>query len=88
MESLTYTVQIEPAEEGGFVASVPALPGCFTQGETVEQTIAMAREAIEGYLAVLTSHGQPIHSKSRLCIPLPSASQLRLQLEHDAAANA
>jgi len=60
MESLTYTVQIEPAEEGGFVASVPALPGCFTQGETVEQTIAMAREAIEGYLAVLTSHGQPI----------------------------
>lgn len=60
MESLTYTVQIEPAEEGGFVASIPSLPGCFTQGEDIEETIAMARDAIEGHLAILQKHGVPI----------------------------
>ncbi len=52
-----YLVYIQPAEEGGFVASCPALPGCVTQGETVAEATEMAREAIEGYLESLRAHG-------------------------------
>jgi predicted RNase H-like HicB family nuclease len=38
------------ADEGGFWAEVPALPGCVSQGETVEEVRANVREAIEGWL--------------------------------------
>jgi predicted RNase H-like HicB family nuclease len=43
---------IHPAEEGGFWAEVPALPGCVTQGETEEELTANLREAIELWLSV------------------------------------
>jgi predicted RNase H-like HicB family nuclease len=43
-------VIIHEAEEGGFWAEVPALPGCFTQGETLEELQANIREAIELWL--------------------------------------
>lgn len=55
-----YTVVIEPAEEGGYIASVPALPGCVTQGENLEEAMVMAKDAIEGYLAVLKDQGEEI----------------------------
>ncbi|HME71233.1 MAG TPA: type II toxin-antitoxin system HicB family antitoxin [Myxococcota bacterium] len=57
---LRYTAVFETAEEGGYVVSVPALPGCFTQGETIEEARAMIVEAIEGYLETLTTHGEEI----------------------------
>lgn len=60
MEARTYTVKIEPCEEGGYWAYVPALPGCFTQGETLDEVIAMATDAIEGFIEVLAEHGEPI----------------------------
>jgi predicted RNase H-like HicB family nuclease len=41
---------INEAEEGGFWAEVPALPGCFTQGETLKELEANLHEAIEGWL--------------------------------------
>lgn len=51
MARLTYTVLLEPdAESGGFSVSVPALPGCLTQGDTIDEALAMAREAITLYL--------------------------------------
>jgi len=43
-------VRIHEAEEGGFWAEVPALPGCMSQGETLDETIANVREAIAGWL--------------------------------------
>jgi predicted RNase H-like HicB family nuclease len=43
---------IQPTEEGGFWAEVPALPGCVSEGETWNETIANIREAAEGWLAV------------------------------------
>jgi len=57
-----YTVIIHPADadEGGFWAEVPALPGCNTQGNTYEQTVAHAHDAIKGYLQMLLKTGQPI----------------------------
>ena len=54
---LEYTVIFEPAQEGGYVASVPSLPGCVTQGETFEETTAMVKDAIRGYLEVLEGEG-------------------------------
>lgn len=47
-------VIIHEAEEGGYWAEVPALPGCVTQGETVEDVTLNLREAIEGWLSVET----------------------------------
>ena len=43
-------VRVHEAEEGGFWAEVPALPGCVSQGETLDETIANIREAITGWL--------------------------------------
>jgi predicted RNase H-like HicB family nuclease len=43
-------VRIHEAEEGGFWAEVPALPGCVSQGETLDETVANIREAITGWL--------------------------------------
>ena len=57
---LKYTVIFEPAEEGGYVASVPALVGCATQGETFEEAVSMVQDAISGYIAVLKEEGQEI----------------------------
>ena len=46
-------VIIHKAEEGGYWAEVPALPGCVSEGDTVDETKANIREAIEGYLEVV-----------------------------------
>ncbi|MEH2079087.1 MAG: type II toxin-antitoxin system HicB family antitoxin [Nostoc sp.] len=46
---------IHPAEEGGFWAEVPALPGCITEGDTIEEVIANLKDAIEGWLEVANS---------------------------------
>ena len=59
MQSHHYTVKIHRAHEGGFWAEVPALPGCFTQGETLEDVTALVREAMECHLAALLRRGEP-----------------------------
>jgi predicted RNase H-like HicB family nuclease len=51
---MTLKAIIHEAEEGGYWAEVPALPGCVTQGETVEDVTANLREAVEGWLSVET----------------------------------
>jgi predicted RNase H-like HicB family nuclease len=43
-------VVFEPSEEGGYTAYVPSLPGCISEGETIEEATAQIREAIELYL--------------------------------------
>lgn len=53
-----FTVVFEKAEEGGFIARVPTLPGCMTQGETLEQAEAMVKDAIRSYCASLKKHGE------------------------------
>lgn len=46
---------IHPAEEGGYWAEVPALPGCITEGNTIEEVMANLKDAIEGWLEVANS---------------------------------
>lgn len=59
-KSHEFEVVLLPEEEGGFSVSVPALPGCHTQGETREEALEMAKDAIEGYLEVLEEEGRPL----------------------------
>ncbi len=60
MEHLKYTVVLEQEEDGGYVVAVPALPGCITQGDTRDEALTNAREAIEAYLEELESTGEPV----------------------------
>jgi predicted RNase H-like HicB family nuclease len=50
---MDYTILIHQAEEGGFWSEVPALPGCYSQGETIDETLRNSKEAIEVHLLVL-----------------------------------
>lgn len=54
--NVTAIVRSEP-EAGGYSASIPALPGCHTQGETLDEIRANLREAAEGWLAVAHEDG-------------------------------
>ncbi|MBS0181209.1 MAG: type II toxin-antitoxin system HicB family antitoxin [Nitrospira sp.] len=55
-----YTVFFEPAEEGGYIVTCPALPGMATEGETLEEARAMAKDAIRAYLESLRKDGLQI----------------------------
>lgn len=55
-----FTAVFEPAEEGGYTVTVPALPGVVTEGDNFEEARAMAADAIRGYLELLREDGLPI----------------------------
>jgi len=57
-----FLVYLEPLEEGGFMATVPALPGCVTWGDSKEQTLSRVAEAIQGYIVSLQKHGEEVPS--------------------------
>ena len=61
MKSYTFTVVIrKEAEDSGYSAFCPALPGCVTCGETIEETRMHMHEAMTGYLESQLAHGHPI----------------------------
>jgi predicted RNase H-like HicB family nuclease len=53
---------VHPAEEGGYWAEVPALPGCFTEGETIDEIMANLKEAISGWLDVADRRDKIYHN--------------------------
>ena len=57
---MRYRVLIEQDEDGVFVAEVPSLPGCVSQGGTREEALANVREAISVYVESLEDHGDPV----------------------------
>jgi predicted RNase H-like HicB family nuclease len=57
---MRYRVIIEQDEDGIFVAEVPSLPGCVSQGGTREEAVSNVREAIALYLESLEEHGDPV----------------------------
>ena len=61
---LTYRVLLSEEPEGGFTVTVPALPGCVTYGENLDHSLSMAKEAIEGYIAVLKENNDPVPDDS------------------------
>jgi predicted RNase H-like HicB family nuclease len=56
----TYTIVVEPEEESGYMVSVPALPGCFTQGRSLDECRERAAEAIALHIAGLEADGEPV----------------------------
>jgi antitoxin HicB len=56
----TYRIVLRKEPEGTYTAIVPALPGCITWGENIEHAMAMAKEAIIGYIEVLQEEGEPV----------------------------
>ncbi len=57
---MKYRVLIEQDEDGMYIAEVPSLPGCVTQGSSREEALRNAREAIAAYLESLEEHGDPV----------------------------
>ncbi len=57
---MKYRVLIEQDEDGMFVAEVPSLPGCISQGRTRSESLENIREAISVYLESLEAHGDPV----------------------------
>ncbi len=56
-----YSIVLDPnPDEGIYTVTVPALPGCLTQGKSVEECIERAKEAITGWIASAEAHGKPI----------------------------
>jgi len=60
MRTLRYKIQIRPETDGTYTVIVPSLPGCLTFGNTIEEAIEMAKEAIEVYIESLAARGKKI----------------------------
>ncbi len=60
----TYKIHLQREPEGGFTVTVPVLPGCITYGDTVDEAITMAKEAIELYIEELSERGEKIPDNS------------------------
>ena len=57
---MKYRVMIEQDEDGMFVAEVPSLPGCISQGTTRDEALTNIREAIQAYIESLKKHNDPV----------------------------
>ena len=76
---MEYVVVIHQAEEGGYWAEVPALGGCFAQGESVERLLEDVRGAISSHLEALREDGQALPDRSEIIlatvrVPEPTAA--------------
>ncbi|MFQ5723046.1 MAG: type II toxin-antitoxin system HicB family antitoxin [Terriglobia bacterium] len=68
MQALDFKVFLEPAEEGGYVVSCPSLPGCYSQGESVDEALENIKEAITLCLEELQTRGEDIPDPSKVLI--------------------
>ena len=73
-EKRYYTVLLEPEEDGGYHAFCPALRGCGTQGDTLEEAVANIKEAVTAYLESLKAHGESIPIEDLLIKPIEVAA--------------
>jgi len=60
MRERDYEVRLEPQEDGGFTVFVPELPDVVTEGKTRDEALAMAKDAIDGYLEAMREEGWPV----------------------------
>lgn len=69
MTTRDFKVFLEPDEEyGGYVVVCPSIPGCYSQGHTVDEALANIREAIELCLEEMESNGEPIPDPTNVLI--------------------
>jgi predicted RNase H-like HicB family nuclease len=75
-----FTAVFEPAEEGGYVVTFPAIPNLATQGETLEEARAMAEDCLRCYLEGLQKDGLPLpESEEYQAEPIRSGVTVKLQ---------
>ena len=65
MKILQYQALLRKEEDGTYTVIVPSLPGCLTFGRTVDEALAMAKEAIEGFVACMIARGEEVPVESR-----------------------
>jgi predicted RNase H-like HicB family nuclease len=65
---MEFTVLVYKAEEGGYWAEVPSLPGCYSQGETVEETMKNIKEAIEAHILALKEEEEKVPAEEDFII--------------------
>ena len=63
MRRYTIILEYDP-EARSYAVTVPVLPGCTSQGDTIEEAIAMAKEAIAGHIACLEAAGEPVPAEA------------------------
>lgn len=69
---LQYAAIFEPAEEGGYTVTIPALPGCLSEGDTFEKAMSNIEEAAELYVGVMLKHKEkPEYSTARYPVIAP-----------------
>jgi len=59
-KNLSYKVVLEPCEEGGYSVYVPSLPGCISEGDTLDEAMRNIKEAIRGWIEVSREYGDTI----------------------------
>ena len=67
---LKFTALIEKNEDMGYTVTVPSLPGCITQGDTWDETITNAKEAIAGHIEALRTLGKQIPMEIPVKVPI------------------
>ena len=77
MRKLRYTVIYEPQPEGGYTVTVPALPGCVSEGDTLREARRMATDAIRAYCESLLRDGLPLPKDVR-AVPAPEKLDVRV----------
>ena len=68
-----YTVVLEHESDGGYHAFCPAMPGCHSQGDTLDEAMANVKEAMELYIESLTAHNEPLPVEDILIKPIEVA---------------
>jgi len=81
---LSYTVIFEPAEEGGYVVIAPAFGGTITQGGTLEEARAMAKEALAALVESYLKDGGPVPEDIKLSLE-PVKEEISILMQDEAA---
>lgn len=66
MKPLTYRILLRKEPESGYTVIIPSLPGCVTYGDSIDEAIEMAKEAIELYINSLKEHGEEIPTEREM----------------------
>jgi antitoxin HicB len=74
MTTHDYLIVVHPEEDGGYWTDVPSLPGCGSQGETVEEAVEMTKDAILGYLESLKKHGEELPREEAIAVTVTVAA--------------
>jgi antitoxin HicB len=60
-----FHIRFQKAEEGGYIVSIPEMPGCVTQAESFSEGLLMIQDALQGLLQVAVEHGDPVPGQFR-----------------------